>query len=159
MRLRHTCEKSLQALAKKSLLQGANTCKLKFCEHCVVEKKTKVKFSTAIHCTDEILDNVHTNVWIRTKTASIGGNHYFVSFIDDYSRRCRVYTIKNKEKVLELFVEWKKKMEKNAGSKIKVLRSDNGGEYTSNLFLQLCRDEGIERHFTVKETPQKNGGY
>jgi len=52
-------------------------------------------------------------------------------------------------------VEWKNNMEKNTGRKIKVLHSDNRGEYTSNLFLQLCRDEDIERHFTVRETPQK----
>jgi len=44
------------------------------------------------------------------------------------------------------------------GRKIKVLRSDTGGEYTSNHFLQLCHDEGIERHLTIRETPQQNGG-
>jgi len=45
-------------------------------------------------------------------------------------------------------------MEKSTRKKIKVLHSDNGEEYTSDSFLQLCRDEGIEKHFTVKETPQ-----
>ena len=58
--------------------------------------------------------------------------------------------------VLQLFVEWKKNMEKNTGRKIKVLRSDNRGEYKSDPFLKLCRDEGILRHFTVRETPQQN---
>ena len=43
------------------------------------------------------------------------------------------------------------------GRKIKVLHLDNGGEYTSDPFPQLCRDEGIERHFTVRETFQENG--
>jgi len=38
--------------------------------------------------------------------------------------------------------------------KIKVLQSDNGGKYKSDPFLKLCRDEGIDRHFTVRETPQ-----
>ena len=47
-------------------------------------------------------------------------------------------------------------MEKNTRRKIKVLCLDNGGEYTSDHFLQLCREEGIERHFTVR-TPQQNG--
>ena len=42
-------------------------------------------------------------------------------------------------------------MEKNTERKINVLRSDNGGEYTSDPFIQLCRNGGIERHFTVKE--------
>ena len=69
--------------------------------------------------------------------ASIGGNHYFVTFIDDYFRRRWVYTMKHKEKVLELFVEWKKNMEKSTGRKIKVLRSDNGGEYKGHPFLRL----------------------
>jgi len=48
-------------------------------------------------------------------------------------------------------------MELQTGRKIKILRSNNGGEYKSDPFLQLCRDGGIERHFTVRETPQQNG--
>ena len=48
-------------------------------------------------------------------------------------------------------------MKKNMERKIKVLRSDNGGEYRLDPFLKLYRDEGIERHFTVRETPQQNG--
>ena len=62
--------------------------------------------------------------------------------------------MKHKGKVLELFVEWKKNMEKSTGRKSKVLQSDNIGEYKSDPFLTLCRNEGIERHFTVRETPQ-----
>ena len=50
--------------------------------------------------------------------------------------------------------EVKKNMEKSTGRKIKMLRSDNEGEYKNDPFLKLCRDEGIERHFTVRETPQ-----
>ena len=88
-----------------------------------------MKFSIVTHCTEGILDYVHTDVWGPIKTASIGGNYYFMTFIDDYSKRCWVYTMKHKEEVLELFVEWKKNLEKSTGRKIKVLRSDNGGEY------------------------------
>ena len=105
--------------------QGAKTYKLKFCEHCVIRKKTKVKFGTMTHYTDEILDYVHTDILEPTKTASIRDNHYFITFIDDYSRRCWVYTMKYKGKVLELFMEWEKNLEKSTGRKIKVLRSDN----------------------------------
>ena len=65
--------------------------------------------------------------------------------------------MKHKWKVLELFMEWKKNLEKNTGRKIKVLQSDNGCKYKSNPFLKLYRDEGIDRHFTVRETPQQNG--
>jgi len=137
-------------------LKGARTCKLDFCEHCVIGKKTKLKFGTTTHYTEGILDYVHTDIWGLIKTASTGGNHYFVIFIDDYSRRYWVYTIKHKGEVLELFVEWKKNLEKSTGRKIKVLQSDNGGEYKSDPFLKLYRDEGIDRHFTVRKIPQQN---
>ena len=64
--------------------------------------------------------------------------------------------MKHKGKILELFVEWKKNLEKSKGRKIKVLQSNNVGKYKSDPFLKLCRDEGIDRHFTVRETPQQS---
>jgi len=81
IRLCHAGEKSMQALAKQGLLKGAKTCKLKFCEHCVLGKKIKVKFGTAIHCTKRILDYVHTDIWGPSMNASLGGEHYFISFL------------------------------------------------------------------------------
>ncbi|KAH9764742.1 hypothetical protein KPL70_001639 [Citrus sinensis] len=60
-------------------------------------KKTRVKFGTANHYTREILEYVHSDVWGPTKTASIGGSHYFVTFIDDFSRRVWVYTMRAKD--------------------------------------------------------------
>jgi len=63
--------------------------------------------------------------------------------------------MKHKGKVLELFVEWKRNIEKSIERKIKVLYSDNRGKYTSDPFLHLCHDVVIERRFTVKEIPQQ----
>ena len=71
MRLGHIGETSLQALANYGLLKGVNTCKLDFCEYFIIKKKTKVRFDTATHCTEGILDYVHIDVWRATKTASI----------------------------------------------------------------------------------------
>ncbi|KAH9782717.1 Integrase catalytic domain-containing protein [Citrus sinensis] len=97
VRLGHAGEKSLQTLMRHGLLKGTKTCKLNFCEHCVVGKKTRVKFGTANHDTREILEYVHSDVWGPTKTASIGGSHYFVTFVDDFSRRVWVYTMQAKD--------------------------------------------------------------
>ena len=47
-------------------------------------------------------------------------------------------------------------METQTGRKIKVLQSDNKGEYTSDQFLQVCQNEGVKRHFTVRHIPQQN---
>ena len=48
-------------------------------------------------------------------------------------------------------------MENQIGKKIQVLRTDNGGEYTSNEFLEYCSLEGIKKEHTMPHTPQQNG--
>ena len=87
MRSGHASENALQTLVKQGLLKCANSCKLEFCDHCVLGKQTRVKFGSVIHDTKGILDCVHNDVWGPTKTASFGGMHYFVAFVDDYSRK------------------------------------------------------------------------
>ena len=80
-----------------------------------------------------------------------------MSFIDDFSRRVWIYTMKHKDEVLDIFLTWKKMIETQTGRRIKKLRSDNGGEYTSDPFFEVCQNAGIVRHFTVPGTPQQNG--
>ena len=116
-----------------------------------------MKFGTAIHNTEGILNYIHTDEWGPTKTASLGGKHYFVTFVDAFSRRVWVYTLKSKDEVLETFLVWKKMVENQTGRKIKVLRSDNGTEYRNDQFSYFCKKEGISRHFIVRDTPQQNG--
>ena len=41
--------------------------------------------------------------------------------------------------------------------KILILRSDNGGEYTSNNFTKFCQDHGIQHHLTNPYHPAQNG--
>jgi len=94
MRSGHGGEKSLQSPAKKGSLEGAATCNL-VGKHSVLDKK-KVKFSTSIHRSEGLLDSVHVSIWGPTKTASLGGQRYFVSFIDSLSRHCWIYLIKQK---------------------------------------------------------------
>ena len=149
MRLGHTGEKTLQTLVNQGLLKGANSCKLEFCENYVLGKQTRVKFGSAIHDIKEILDHVHNNVWGPTKTTFLGGMYYFVTFVDDYSRKVWVYLMKNKNKVLGTFFKEKKMVETRTSRKVKRFRSNNNCEYKNDPFIQICQDEGIVRHFTI----------
>jgi transposase InsO family protein len=65
--------------------------------------------------------------------------------------------LKTKDEVFNKFTEFKALVENQIGRKIKVLHSDNGGEYTSMKFDSLCREVGIKRELTVPYNPQQNG--
>ncbi|XP_074369148.1 uncharacterized protein LOC141710363 [Apium graveolens] len=62
-----------------------------------------------------------------------------------------------KLEALDKFKEFKVVAEKQSGHYLKVLRSDGGGEYTSNLFRSFCRAHGISHQLTTSYTPQQNG--
>ncbi|KAE8714902.1 hypothetical protein F3Y22_tig00110187pilonHSYRG00229 [Hibiscus syriacus] len=157
MRLARLSERGMAELHKRNLLHGVKSCKLDFCKYCVLGKQTKVRFKTAKHTTQGILDYVHSDVWGPSTTSSLGGSRYYVTFIDDFSRKVWVYFLKQKSEVFEKFKLWKAEVENQTGRKIKCLRSDNGTEYTDSQFLQFCKEHGIQRHFTVRKTPQQNG--
>ena len=90
-------------------------------------------------------------------SSSISGYVYYVSFIDDYSRKTWIYVLKSKDEVLRKFKEFKALIENISERNIKILRSDNGGEYTSKEFMNFCRDVGIKRELTTPYNPQQNG--
>uniref|UniRef100_A0A1Y1KIF8 Integrase catalytic domain-containing protein n=1 Tax=Photinus pyralis TaxID=7054 RepID=A0A1Y1KIF8_PHOPY len=68
------------------------------------------------------------------ETTSLGGARYFLTFIDDYSRMCFIYFIKTKDETFSKFKEFKNFAENQQNTSIKVLRTDNGGEYCSKEF-------------------------
>ena len=149
-------ERGLKILDEKGLLCGLTKVTLPFCEHCVTSKQHRLKFNKSSSRSKSTLELIHSDVW-KAPVKSKGGAEYFVSFIDDYSRRCWVYPIRKKADVFLTFKVFKAQIELEAEKKIKCLRIDNGGEYTSDEFKNFCKEEGIKRQFTVPYTPQQNG--
>ena len=154
MHLGHMTKRGLEVLGKQGMLGGTKMTKLDFCEPCVFGKQCKVKFSTAIQRTKGTLDYIHSDVWDPLKVVS-KGSRYFVTFIDDFSCKVWVYFLKTKDEVFETFKKWKAMVEKQTEKKIKRLRTGNGGVYSYQPFLKFCEDEGIVRHFFVKELHNK----
>ena len=68
-----------------------------------------------------------------------------------------IYFMKNKDEVFSKFKEFKALIENHTEKKIKTFWSDNGVEFTSNEFKELCKDSGIKREFSTPYNPQQNG--
>ena len=101
---------------------------------------------------------MHTNVWGPAQVQYIGGYPYYVTFIDDATRKTWVYCIRQKSDVFDTFKKWKALAEnEKEKKKLKCLRYDNGGEYCSKEFDSYCSHNGIRREKTVPGTPQENG--
>jgi transposase InsO family protein len=128
------------------------------CEACALGKQHREEFP--IHTNKgqtDIVELIHIDVCRPMQTRSLGGASYFLIFVDDISRYTWAYFKRRKSDVFEYFKEFKTMAEKQIGKCIKILRSDQGGEYTSRAFKNYCKFNGIQQQFTVPHTPQQNG--
>ncbi len=105
----------------------------------------------------ELLEIVHTDVQGPMSVQTPGGNRFAVLFTDDYSRYCDIFFMKKKSEVFEKFIEFKNRAESETGCKIKILRTDGGGEYVSKVMEQYLKDNGIRHQKSIPYTPQQNG--
>jgi hypothetical protein len=157
-RFGHMSEKGMQILHKRNLFPNLKKVDLDFCEHCVYGKhKTIIFLSVEKEKKSEKLDLVHTDVWGSTQVSSLGGSRYYVTFIDDATRKTWIYCIRKKSDVFDTFNKWKYLVENETRKRLKCLRSDNGGGYCSKEFDDYCLYHAIHREKTVPGTPQENG--
>ena len=102
------------------------------------------------------MELIHSDVDV-VNIDSLGGSRYYVMVIDDFSSYTTVYFMRSKSDVLAKFKEFVMLMENLTERKVKTLRSDNRGEYTSIEFQQFCIEHGTKRDLTVPMNPEQNG--
>jgi len=142
------------------MVEGLPTVKTpqNLCTHCLVEKQhrdpiPKRNLWRATHK----LQFVHSDICGPISPISNNNKRYILSFIDDFTRKTWIYFLNKKLEALEVFKEFKTWAEKEAGTSIKCLRTDRGGEYNSKEFTDFCSTHGITRQLMAAYTPQQNG--
>ena len=84
-RLAHISEKGLEILVKKSLIPFAKGMSLKPCDYCLFEKQQRVSFCIPTTRKPNVLDLIYSDKCGPIDVESLGGNKYFVTFIDNSS--------------------------------------------------------------------------
>jgi hypothetical protein len=103
-RLGHMSEKGMQILHKINLLPNLKQIDLDLCEHYVYGKHKRVRFlRVKKENKSERLELVHTYLWGLTHVSSLGRSLYYVTFIDDATRKAWVYCIRKKSVVFYTF--------------------------------------------------------
>lgn len=94
LRFGHLNFGGFKELAKKGMVNGIphiDHCD-KFCEGCVLGKHPRNSFSKeASYRAKKVLELVHTDICGPITPNSLGNHRYFITFMDDYSRRTWVY--------------------------------------------------------------------
>jgi len=97
-RLCHMSQRNIDVLIKKGCLQAEKINGLEFCEDCVYGKTHRVGFGSAKHVTREKLEYIHSDLWGAPSVPnSLGNCQYFITFIDDLTRKVWIYFLKKKE--------------------------------------------------------------
>ena len=166
LRLGHIGFDGLDTIIKKNIGFGIDLTSVnhwELCDGCSLGKQTRAHFmKSSPSSTKDVLEEIHSDVCGPMETPTFGGKRYFVTFIDDKSHFCVVYLLRNKSEVTAKFAEFVAFAETQTGNRVrtlrvKALRSDNGGEYTSAEMAKFCSKRGIVQKFTPPYTPQLNG--
>ena len=98
------CDQGMKMLLSKGKLPELKSIDFNMCESYILGKQKKVSFlKTNRTPKAEKLELVHTDLWEPSPVASLGGSRYYITFIDDSSRKVWVYFLKNKSDVFETF--------------------------------------------------------
>ena len=160
LRFGHLNFGGLELLSKKNMVRGLPNINQpeQLCEGCLLGKQFRKSFPKLSDTrAKKPLELIHADVCGPISQSSFGKSNYFLLFIDDFSRKTWVYFLKQKSEVFEVFKKFKAAVENESCQKIKAMRSDRGGEFTSKEFKEFCEANGIRRPLTVPRSPQQNG--
>lgn len=156
----HLNFKGLKLLSQKQMVRGLPSLKdsTKICTDCLVGKQHREAFpQKSPWRASKRLELIHADICGPIKPESNSNKRYFITFIDDYSRKTWVYFLSEKSAALEIFKKFKAMVEKETEDSICCLRTDRGGEFISLEFDRFCSSNGIKRQLTASYTPQQNG--
>ncbi|XP_020421230.1 uncharacterized protein LOC18775571 [Prunus persica] len=160
LRYGHLSFKGLKTLHEKNMMEGLPkiNCPTEMCEDCIVGKQHRDSFPQGkAWRAEQILQLVHSDICGPINPTSNGNKRYFITFIDDYSRKTWIYFLQEKSEAFVVFKSFKARVEKESGKYIQILRTDSGGEFNSHNFASFCELHGIRWQLIAAYTPQQNG--
>ncbi|GFW88416.1 retrovirus-related Pol polyprotein from transposon TNT 1-94 [Trichonephila clavipes] len=125
---------------------------------CKLAKSKRVSFKkTGAVRSKRPLELLHMDLSGPMPTESQGGNKYFLSIIDDYSRKVTVFPIRNKSDVFHTFIRFQKRAERFLSKKVIAVRTDGGLEFCNKDMDNFLTELGIKHEVTNSYTPEMNG--
>ncbi|CAI7928327.1 unnamed protein product [Closterium sp. NIES-54] len=131
------------------------------CLPCVEGRQWAAHHSSEFPPTSAPLQTLHMDIWGLTPVGGTDQERYFLLVVDDYTRYTTVFPLRRKAVVSGVLIPWiratRRQLRDRFCQDLPVLRlhSDRGGEFSSDLLAEFCRDEGIRQSFTLPTSPHK----
>ena len=160
-RLGHLSTDSVLQMACRNLVNGmqiSGGSPPQPCEPCLKGKQTRLEIQKSTKtCVDHILGRIFTDICGKMPTRSPEGFEYFATWINDTSRKVYISGLRTKADVFHHLKDFVSQIELETGHRVKIIRSDGGGEYTSSNVQSFLKGKGIRHELTTPNTPQHNG--
>jgi len=106
---------------------------------------------------NKILKVIHSNI-SKPYNSSINDKKYFITFLDEYSWKVRLFTLKSKAEAPDIINDFLKYLNNQfEDHKVKIFKTDGGKEYKNKKIRRYCKDNGIEKSFSPPYCPENNG--
>jgi len=147
-----------KGMTREMDITGGYTPSPQICEPCVKGKQTcaKIRKETETQA-DLILGRVFSDVCTLFSTCSHQGFTYFITSVDNKSWKVFVDAMKEKSEVARHLCTFIACVKLKTGHRLKVLRSNGGGEYIAREVQSFLKDKGVKHEMTTADTPQHMG--
>ena len=135
----HLSKTSIMHQSRASYILKLSFSDHQICVRCQYGKQNVLSQPIATPRESSLLDLVHSDICGPMPHQSLGGAFYFVSFIDDLTRKVWTYPVRTQDRVFLIFSGWLAMVENHFGQKLKFLWTNNGREFKSEKFIRFCR--------------------
>ncbi|KAJ9552589.1 hypothetical protein OSB04_016634 [Centaurea solstitialis] len=168
-RLSHLNFKTINQLSIINLVDGLpekSFAKESLCSACEKGKQTRASFkSKQVSTISSPLQLLHMDIFGHVNTLSIGGKHYTLVIVDEYSRYTSFFRwkadqsffLRSKSDASQEIINFILQMEKYNLITVRSLRSDHGTEFKNSVLDDFLVSKGISQNFSSVRTPQQNG--
>jgi transposase InsO family protein len=151
---------ALRKLARDGMVRGLPQLDRvhQLCDNCIATKQRRKPFPTQAKGRAEgLIDLVHDDLCGPISPMTPSGKQYFLLLVDDCSRYMWLHLLAAKNDAAATIQSYKALVETETGRRLRVLRTDHGGEFTSVEFAVYCAGEGVQRQHSAPYSSQQNG--
>jgi transposase InsO family protein len=91
------------------------------------------------------------------RVENINGKKYILVIVDDYSRYTWVKFLRSKDEAPGIIITFLKRIQVLLQAPVRIVRTDNGTEFTNQELRTYYEDVGITHQTSVVRTPHQNG--